>query len=181
MPPIGQIHPQSVYVLGVDFARLGQDSSVYIVVEKPWDEEKLYVVYLHEQKHQLLNQAVGFIKRLHKKFGFKRIITDETGLGSGPTDLLREELGGVVQGFRFTLTSKEDMYSNLKRLMENDMLRIPNHRKLLYQLADLRYELTSSGGVKIHHSERGFDDFCDGLALACLFFQSRPPSTYHVG
>ena len=181
MAVTGEIHPKATYVLGVDFARLGEDSSVYTVLEKPWGEEKVYVVYIHEQKHSLLNQAVGFIKRLDQKFRFKMIYTDETGLGSGPTDFLKESLGRRIKGFRFTLQSKQDLYSNLKRLMEAGLLRIPNHRKLLFQLADLRYELTSTGEAKIHHSERGYDDMCDSLALACLYFQSKPRTVYHIG
>jgi hypothetical protein len=68
------------------------------------------------------------------------------------------------------------MYSNLKILMEAGKLKIPNHKKLILQLLDLRYEATSSGQLKIHHSERGHDDLTDGLALACLYF--KPKKSY---
>jgi len=51
--------------------------------------------------------------------------------------------------------------------MEQGKFVFPDIRKLFYELSDLRYELTSSGNVKIHHSEGGHDDYPDSLALAC--------------
>jgi len=181
MPPIGAIHPKSEYILGVDFARMGQDSSVFIILEKPFGEEIIYVVYIEEMKHRHLNEAVGKVKFLDAKFHFHKIYLDETGLGSGPTDMLREHFGGFkVQGVYFTIKSKQDLYSNLKRMMEQKQLKIPNYRKLLFQLADLRYEVTSSGNLKIHHSERGHDDFPDALALACFHYTVKSKSEYHL-
>jgi len=50
-------------------------------------------------------------------------------------------------------------------------LHLPDNKKLLYQLIDLRYELKTNGGLKIHHSERGHDDYPDALAIACLYFR----------
>jgi hypothetical protein len=40
-------------------------------------------------------------------------------------------------------------------------------KKLYYELSDLRYEITSGGNTKIHHSEGGHDDYPDALALCC--------------
>ena len=55
--------------------------------------------------------------------------------------------------------------------MGQGRIKFPNHKKLLYQLADLRYEIVSSGDLKIHHSEKGHDDYPDALALACWYFK----------
>ena len=165
------IKENATYILGVDIARLGEDSSVYIVLEKE-EGSPIKIVFIDEIQHKLLTDAIGRIKILNSKFNFKKIYIDETGLGAGVVDVLLEEFGKYkIEAFTFTNKSKQDLYSNLKILMEQRKLKIPFHKKLFYQLSDLRYEVASSGNIKIHHSQRGKDDFCDALSLACMFFQ----------
>lgn len=158
--PKGYVQQKNTYVMGIDAARLGEDSTVFMVIEENWQDQALYVVYIEEMRHKLLTEIAGRAKILDSKFNFKKIMIDDTGLGSGVVDILKESVGTKVEGITFTIGSKEDMYSNLKLLFEKGRLKIPCHKKLLYQLQDLRYEVTPNGGVKIHHSERGFDDFC---------------------
>ncbi len=169
-------HPKSEYVLGVDFARMGQDSSVFIVIEKNM-KGKIFVNFIEETSHKLTTDAIGRVKILDEKYDFIRIYLDQTGLGAGPTDVLAEDLGvDKVEGMTFSIKSKQDLYSNLKKMMEQGRLKIPANRKLLYQLADLRYEVSGSGDLKIHHSERGFDDYPDALALAVWYFKDMEES-----
>ena len=73
----------------------------------------------------------------------------------------------IVIGIRFTIQSKIDIYSNLKVHMQQGKIKFPDNHKLVSQLRDFRYETTDSGNVKLHHSEYGFDDYPDALALAC--------------
>jgi len=186
MPPISEIHPKARYVLGVDLARLGEDSSVYIVIEQPYDDDDLYVVYIEETRHKLLTDAINRIRFLNSRFKFQKVIIDETGLGAGVADVLQEDsaLAGKVDAKTFTIKLKQDIYSNLRALLEKRArnkpggLHIPDHQKLIYQLADLRYEVVGSkdgqtkhGNLKIHHSEKGHDDFPDALALAASGFK----------
>ena len=154
------------YYLGVDFARMGQDSSVFLVIEEDWQLGSLKVVAVAEQNHKKLTEAIGLIKMMHRAFQFERIVLDATGMGAGPTDLLKEELGDVVLEVYFTIKSKQDIYSNLKLMMEKGILKFPRHKRLIYEALDLRYEVSSSGNIKIHHSERGHDDVIDSLSLA---------------
>ena len=141
-------------------------------MEKSWEDDDVYVVYIEEVKHKLLTDAIGRIVLMDKKFNFRKIYIDETGLGAGAVDVLREKVGSFkIEAFTFTVKSKQDIYSNLKMMMESGKLKIPDNRKLIYQLLDLRYEITSSGNMKIHHSERGHDDYCDALALGCMYFK----------
>lgn len=174
--PIGEINPKAEFVLGVDFAHLGSDNTVFIVIERPYgDEEHLYVVYIEETSKMLLTDAIGRVKILNSKFNFRKIICDYTGLGIGAVDSLKEQLGFIVEGVRFTVQSKMDIYGNLKILFQKKKLKIPNHKKLIYQLADLRYEVIGgqkgSGQIKIHHSPKGKDDFADACALAAWHFK----------
>src|SRR3990167_6544277 len=130
------IEKNAIYILGVDLARLGEDSSVYIILEKIGDGP-IKVIFIDETQHKLLTDAIGRIKILNNYFNFKKIYIDETGLGAGVVDVLQEELGqNKIEAFTFTNKSKQDMYSNLKILMEQKKLKIPFHRKLFYQLSD---------------------------------------------
>ncbi|MEK6883597.1 MAG: terminase large subunit [Nanoarchaeota archaeon] len=169
IPQIIDPHPKNYYFLGVDFARMGQDSSVFIVAEKDWQTDMIKIVEIIETKHKRLTDAVGRIRMLHRKYKFNRIYLDETGLGAGPTDVLKEELRASVIPITFTNKNKTDLYTNLKLLMEKQRLKIPNNQKLLYQLIDLRYEYTSEGLLRINHSQNGHDDYPDALALSVFF------------
>ncbi len=171
---------KNIYTLGVDFARFGQDSSVFIIIEQDWRTRVLKVVNVIERKHGPLTEAIGIIKLLDKKYNFSKIVLDETGLGSGPTDLLKEQIGGKILPVTFTLKSKQDIYSNLKTLLESKKLKLINDKKLIYQMKDLRYEVMSSGDIKIHHSERGHDDFPDALALAVYPFKIKKKQNYNI-
>lgn len=167
---MGHMHEKNEYYLGVDFARMGEDECVFIIIEKK-KGGVLFVNDIIATSKKTLTEAVGTIRMLDEKYKFVKIFLDETGLGAGPTDMLVEYFGSYkVEGMTFTIKSKMDLYSNLKKLMQQGRLKIPNNKKLLYQLRDLRYELMSSGQMKIHHSERGHDDYPDSLALACWAF-----------
>lgn len=157
------------YYLGVDFARMGQDSSVFVVAELQQNRKDIEIVHIEETKHKLLVDAIGRIKALHRKFNFDRIYLDETGIGAGPSDILKEELRITIVPITFTQKMKEDLYSNLKKIMELGRLKFNEHDKLMYQLLDLRYEYGSNGMLKIHHSDHGYDDYPDSLALAVWF------------
>jgi|TARA_R100001530_G_scaffold62534_2_gene45015 PBSX family phage terminase large subunit len=170
-------HPKSQYMLGCDLARMGEDSSTFIVVKKPYDKENYEVIKIIETKHKALTDAIGRIQLLDKTFKFDKIFIDSTGLGAGVCDVLKERIGHKVIDYAFTIRSKENIYSNLKAMLEKTKrgidggLKLPNHKKMIYQLLDLRYEIYGTGNLKIHHSERGHDDFPDALALACFGFK----------
>ena len=174
--PLEDCHPKSRFFLGVDFARMGQDKSVFIIIEKRWDTHVMRIADIMETKHKLLTDAIGRIQILHQKYRFEKIYLDETGMGAGPSDVLKEKLGAKIEPITFTMKSKQDIFGNLKVLFENGKLQLPEHKKLIYELLDLKYEITSSGNMKIHHSDRGHDDYADALALACYYF--RPKREY---
>tara|TARA_Y100000310_G_C20698881_1_gene827810 strand:- start:3529 stop:4083 length:555 start_codon:yes stop_codon:yes gene_type:complete len=181
MPPTLQISTKSTYVMGVDFAHMGADNTAFIILEKPFTEDTIYVVHIEETSHKLLTDAISRIQYLDKKFNFRKIYMDYTGLGTGVVDVLRERiLSHKIAPIRFTVQSKEDMYSNLKVLFETKRLKIPKHKKLIAQLMDLRYELMSSKHIKIHHSDKGHDDLTDALALAALYFKPKRKGTFTV-
>jgi phage terminase large subunit-like protein len=175
---LGEFNPKHMYALGVDFARMGQDESLFIVTGKGRDDI-VTVNWIETTSQKLLTDAIGRVKMLDAKYMFARCYLDETGLGSGPTDVLSEDMGtDRIEGVRFSIRSKMDMYSNLKRMMEQGNLKIPNVPKLIYQLMDLRYEVMSNGDLKLHHSDRGHDDYPDALALSCWYWKGEDVEMY---
>lgn len=181
------------YYLGADIARLGQDSTCLIIINVDINNVAR-VVECVELKKQTLDVVMQKIQELHTKYNFRRMFLDETGLGAGPTDMLakiynqpriqqgasmtgfpkQREFGDKVVGVRFTIQSKLDIFSNLKTLMENGKIKYPSEPKLIAQLRDFRYELTEANNIKLHHSEYGFDDYVDALALACKEVNVKP-------
>lgn len=168
------------YFIGCDIARLGQDSTVITIVEEGTPHK---VVGIIEQNKRTLDETMNTIAGLITKWNPQRVFIDETGLGAGIVDVLRREynrikisrpnqrpsinFSDVVVGITFTQKSKLDIYSNLRVLMERNQLLLPNNKKLIFQLRDFRYEVDAKGtSFKLHHSERGHDDYTDSLALA---------------
>lgn len=182
------------YYLGCDIARMGQDSTCLIVSEVDQNQH-VKIVRIVELQKSKLDQTIDRIGELMSVYKFKRIFIDETGLGAGVTDVLSRkyntaklpagqqmrgfksslEMTDKVVGVKFTIQSKLDMYGNLKTLMSRGRIKYPAHPKLISQLRDFRYEITENQNVKLHHSEYGFDDFTDALALACKEANARRP------
>jgi len=180
--PDGDVHRNRVYYMGLDIAGGGSqgDSTVFTIIEDC--EGIAYVVYVLEMKSSKTPEIVGIAKTLHEKFSFENIYVDYTGLGTGPVEQLQEDIGYVVVGVTFTQQSKMDMYSNVKRMMETGKLKIPKNKKLLHQLMDLRRELSGNKKIKIHHSDKGHDDYPDSLALACWHYHGvNPDYSFPIG
>jgi len=172
--------PKARYILGCDIASEGEDESVFVVLEISAYKEQINLVEIRNYEINKPREVVGMIVELNEKYNFEKIYMDKTGSGEGPTDWVCELLGDdKVEGIRFNLQNKMDMYSNLKRIMNQGKLKFPNHKKLVYQMMELRYERTSTGGMKIHHpDEKTHDDYPDALALASLWFKEEEMSEY---
>ena len=164
---------------------------MFIIVEKPFNDEDIYAVFIKELKISTGDEIRRYIEFLDVKFPLQKIYMDTTGgFGTVYDELMTKPALSyklVSCNFASSLDGrpfKEVMFSNLKALMEKRVknlpggLHIPNHRKLIYELIDLRYEPADSGKLKIHHSERGHDDFADALGLACLLFRQHEGSSY---
>ena len=185
-----------VYYLGSDIARMGEDSSVFTIVEQGDPHKVVSIIEINKSK---LDGIVDYILGLHDKWRFAKIYIDETGLGAGVTDMIAKKLNrtklnqnpksfsssnyptDVVVGVTFTIKNKLDIFSNAKVLMEHRKIIIPDNTKLIFQLQDFRYEITESGNVKLHHSEGGHDDYCDSFALACRGLTAQPEVLFDFG
>ena len=178
IPEETRLKIQYDYYLGVDVARYGLDDTVYTVARVSRDGQ-IHIVFVRGTTKKPITDIVGRVQQLHASFKFRGVYIDASGVGGGAVDSLKEKGIPIRQlnigksntqsphdGVQFTLMNKEEMYKNLKLLMEQGKLWFPNHKKLIFQLSDLQYEYTEAGHQKIHHPENGHDDYPDSLALA---------------
>lgn len=183
----------ATYFLGVDVARFGKDDSVLALCE--YKNKIAYIVWV-EVVHgkRRTTDLVGRIVRLCKEIPIKKIIVDETGVGGGPVDMLVEQLGarrvlgvnnharglenGEVEGRRRKIM-KEDMYSNLIRMLEQGILYLDDDIHILRSLRQVRYEYTRKGNLIIFGIEH---DVAEAIVRSIFpFISGRPKNMFVVG
>jgi len=132
-------------------------------------------------------QTVGLAVEMFKDLGFNKqrdvIVVDDTGVGGGVTDRLRE-LGYHVIAFNFggkphtdsndidPLNAKAELFWNVREVMRSGDFKIIDKGKLLSQLSNIRYNITSSDKFEIIDKTKmqklGYEspDYADSFALA---------------
>ena len=164
-------------VLGVDVARYGVDRSVIMV-------RRGNVVVDVRTFHGFPTTATtGQIVATARDRHPQQVNVDETGLGAGVVDPLREQ-GFTVYGFNGSAAPVgQDMvcanlraegYWTLARRFRDHSIRIPRDAELIAELASLRYRYNSRGKVLMESKDgmksRGLPspDKADALMLAFL-------------
>jgi len=160
--------------LGIDVARSGNDSTVFTYGLK--FKEGVYIVdkvVEHNQEDTMQTTARAF--KLYEENLFDEICIDTNGLGAGVTDRLNElrrenKIKSRIIAFmsgqspstdrlkeRF-LNQKAEAYFHLRELFEKGKIFIPKNNKLINQLSKMKWELTSSGKIRILDPGQGKDD-----------------------
>ena len=170
---------QSVYI-GVDVARFGYDKSALIA--RRGQRVIAMKAFVGMDTMRLSWEASSMAREL----GAEAVFVDETGVGGGVVDRLRE-LGAPVYGVQFGGRAphpvqfgnlRSEIFWELRRLLEERLIALPNDDALAGQLLTLRYDVSSSGQVKLESKKamrtKGLPspDLADALALAFM----RPPS-----
>lgn len=171
-------------MLGVDFARFGEDDNV--IAFASWDGNKAYVWVDVIGGRQRTTFITGAIAALFKSFPqIKKVITDETGIGAGPTDSLVQQLGryrviGVENHRRVrkdegrrTRMQKVDLHSNFIRLMENGLVCLDYDRRIIHSIASVQHKFTETGEISL----KGRDDhICEAIVRALMPLMQRLPT-----
>ncbi len=166
--------------LGVDVARFGSDKTA-LCVRRGWRVESLRSF----ERIDTMRTA-GEAMTLVRDHDIPAVFVDEGGLGAGVVDRLREleapvygvQFGGKApQSGRFA-NMRAEIFWELRRLFNDQLIAIPRDEELISQLLGLRYDVTSAGQVKMESKttlrRRGLrsPDKADALALAFM----EPPS-----
>ena len=147
--------------LGVDIARQGRDQSVFISVAINEDKIRMFDMQITEKTY--LTDSIDIIKALYQRYHYRKIYIDSAGIGAGVFDVLLKEpnIGSHVvsiENARKSLTKnkrqkkrllKEDIYSNLKWLLESKKLKLWKDEEIYLSLSSIQYEYNDQGGIKI--------------------------------
>ena len=105
------------------------------------------------------------IADIRKKYPFRKMFIDSTGLGSPIVEHCRE-LGLPAESYALHARSKEELLSNLRLLLEQKKLVLPNDINLLSNLNCIEAERSRTGGFLFEHKRGTHDDLAFALALA---------------
>lgn len=143
----------------------GKESfATFAVVEN--QNGKLIVKYAHQETGKPYTTVNVEIAEYCKAIKAYKLCVDQTGLGNPIIEHL-QELDLSVEGLSLTQKVKEELFSNLKILLEQQKLYLPNIPELLGSLNCIEYVRTRTGGYSFSHRQGSYDDLAFALALAC--------------
>jgi len=161
--------------LGVDVARFGDDETVFVV-------RRGYRVTHIERRHGWdTMQTAGRSVQIAKEFECATVSVDDTGVGGGVTDALRQNLPDAVrlnpcnfggEGDEHYHNATGVMWGFLKDGLRGGLREFPNEADLIGQLTTRRFSLTPKGKIVLERKEdmkkRGLPspDIADAVALA---------------
>ena len=162
-------NPQGKIFLGVDFARYGGDENAYceaVLVGK----DRLAVVWAFSEDGGNTTTTMGFIKNKDKSKHYNRIFIDSGGLGGTILDVLQETISkrrviGLDNSQRRFQEEgeekkqgilKEDLYMNVKILMEQGKLKFIKNPNLISGLKGISFDYSQeTGKVRIKGKGKG--------------------------
>ena len=171
---------EPVYI-GVDVARFGADKSVLVARRG----QRVVAAKVLDRDADTMRVA-GEAALMAADLDAQAIFVDENGVGGGVCDRLKE-IGAPVYGVQFGRRAphptrfanlRSEIFWELRRLMNARLIALPSDEILQAELLSLRYDVTSSGQVKLESKrairKKGMPspDRADALALAFM----RPPS-----
>lgn len=139
-------------ILGVDVARFGEDETVFTILEKVSDVH-IVQVFQEAWRNKSLMEVCGKILDLNRTFRLDLMVIDDTGMGGGVTDRLRE-LKLRVQPFVGSASPSNPLYYNrrsegffvMKDLFDKGFLKIIDDPELAEQLLGIKFKYRSTGG-----------------------------------
>lgn len=148
------------YQIGADIAKY-QDWTVLT----PLDLHNFRVGNQERFNQMDYNLQKTKIESMVFRFNQGRLVMDSTGVGEPIFDDLNNR-GLNVEPFRFTEKSRYDLLNNLRILLEQDRIKIPNDEGLINELRSFQYVLGETGKTKLQVPDGVHDDRVMSLALA---------------
>ena len=151
--------------LGVDVARMGADQSVMLSVERiKRDHIKMIDMVISTKTYT--TETTKQILHLDKKYNYKKIYIDDGGMGVAVFDPLLEDdqtkrkvvaINNATRSIqnddkRRKKLMKEDLYNNLKNLMEKEKIELFDDAEIFQSLKSIQYEYADDKTLKIYGS-----------------------------
>ena len=186
------VSKRAVYYLGVDIARMGEDTTVYSILRR--NENNLFImVNMIIQKKKDTVYTLNKIYQLNSVYNFKSIGIDagSGSLGVGIYDQLmnndstKRKVVAIDNKARFldrdktkkkTLV-KEDLYDNLRAMMEQGRIQLLNDDYLIECLRGIQYEYVMKDNtptrLQIYAIPHVLSDAIESLTRAAIFAQDK--------
>lgn len=168
-------------VAGVDWG-YARDASTLVVLAVDIDATRqrtdgrpvLFLPWLVAEHRMEYERFVELVVAAAAGYQLTALASEQNGVGMAPTQLLnrallRDQRCAVtrLEPVHTTSRLKEDAFGMVKLLLQQGRLLLPRHPELLKQLANLSFEMTDGGSVRIAVPDaRGHDDLAMGLCLA---------------
>ena len=155
------ISQEREYYLGVDIARMGEDDSAFVILEKTGNQELIQVEGVVTRK-TLTTDTEDRIWAFERTYNFREIYIDagSGSLGVGVFDHLlkdprtRSKVVAINNRARsldkddraHTKLMKEDLYDNLRSLMERGSIKLLDDDDMIDSLRSVQYEHATKAG-----------------------------------
>lgn len=153
------------YYLGVDVARFGGDETTFEIIDRTDKDNLKHVESIATTKNTITETAREIIQ-LNREYKFKKIYIDDGGLGVGVFDTLMENsetkritipvnnasraLDNDYNHPKKKKLLKEDLYNNLKNLMEQRKIKLLDDPEVFQSLKSVQFEYTEKGNLRIY-------------------------------
>ena len=173
--PVTDVQDGEHVELGVDVARFGSDRTVICVRQG----DRVIDIASYTKKDTM--ETAGLVKASVERHSPACVRVDVIGVGAGVVDRLTEQGVPGVTGINVAQRAtnpehfanlKAELYDGLRERFQQGRIRIPDNRKLISELASIRYSFTSSGQTRLEDKDelrgRGqpSPDLADALMLA---------------
>lgn len=168
--------------MGIDFAKK-RDKTVVTAIRRTIDGSYsiMFFTTFHSRNY---NEQIDEINKIVFKLRPDRIVADVTGVGDGLVDVMnystvtpngeKNYMAGLIDPMVMVNKNKTSIYNNLKVMIQNRYIRLPNVRPMLNELMGLQYDKGIGStylkfypmGVNVD-GEYVNDDYPDAIALAC--------------
>ncbi len=151
------------YFLGIDPAGKGRSEASFVIGEE--EGERMNIIFDDGITKSNLPQLMEKTIDLHGKFKFNEILIDSNGIGKGLYDFLRDKFGRIIIDLNNAARGesgrilKEDLYSNVKRLIAQGRLRSVRSEKLRESMESIEWDGERFSGKR--------SDRCEALIRAC--------------
>jgi len=168
-PPLDAPEPGERYVAGIDFGGEGADWSVLTIGRVKGDRcEVVAVSRSHEGFDAVQSEFIAAIR----DWGIERVLADGTGLGAPLVSTLSKKLGGRIERFIFTESSKSALGFELQAAAATGRMAIappetPGLAALWQELRDCRAE-PRAGRLLGWQAPNGAHDDCVASLALCL-------------
>lgn len=186
------------FYAGTDFAGYGIDDNTLVISELNKNRVKIVKSYEFEyiekggEYDTLTTDTINNITLINHEYNFRKIFTDDGGLGSPVTDLLKEKLGkrkimelgnarkriDVEGEEKKKGILKEDLYSNALMLMECGLIDIIDDPKLIRSLKSVMREYRITDGKKTLIIWGKNTHLAEAFVRACWCIKERGLSLY---